>query len=167
MPLMANLDITPIFTGSHRQMLPFRSTSGRGTNRNERLHRDLNSHMTNSRYGVQLAYALLTFTLFRHNEHISASNEHRFPAPITAYCRISTDDEVEKFGFSSGDTNPQEVQASFSKVKMEKIYYKRVQELLISLEVDSEEEEVSHDTANLEFSSQEAVYILMQAVSAF
>ena len=143
---------------------------GRGTNRNERLHRDLNSHMTNSRYGVQLAYALLTSTLFRHNEHISASNEHRFPAPITAYCRISTDNEVEKFGFSSGDTrseNPQEVQASLSKVKMEKIDYKRVQELLISLEVDSEEEEVSHDTANLEFSSQEAVYILMQAVSAF
>ena len=44
---------------------------------------------------------------------------------------------------------------------MEKIDYKRVQELLISLEVDSEEEEVSHDTANLEFSSQEAVHILM------
>ena len=39
--------------------------------------------------------------------------------------------------------------------------------MLISLEVDSEEEEVSHDTANLEFSSQEAVHILMQAVSAF
>ena len=38
---------------------------------------------------------------------------------------------------------------------------------IVSLEVDSVEEEVSHDTTNLEFSSQEAVYILMQAVSAF
>lgn len=65
------------------------------------------------------------------------------------------------------EENPQEVQASLLKVKMEKIDYKRVQELLISLEVDSEEEEVSHDTANLEFSSQEAAHILMQAVSAF
>ena len=59
------------------------------------------------------------------------------------------------------------MQASLSKVKMVKMDYKRVQELLNSLEVDSEEEEVSHDTANLEFSSQEAVHILMQAVSAF
>ena len=72
---------------------------GHDTNHNERLHRDLNSYMTNSRYGVQLAYALLTSTLFRLNEHISASNEHRFPAPITANCRISTDDEVENLDF--------------------------------------------------------------------
>ena len=76
--------------------------------------------MTNCSYGVQLAYALLTSTLFRHNEQISANNEHKFPALSTAYCKFSTEDEVEKFGFSSGDArseNPQqELQAS--KVKM-------------------------------------------------
>ena len=49
---------------------------GRGTNCNERLHKDLNSPMTNSRYGVELAYALLTAQFFRYNEHISASKGH-------------------------------------------------------------------------------------------
>ena len=58
---------------------------GCGTNRNERFHKDLNSHMTNSRYGVELAYALLTTLFFRHNEHISATIDQRSPAPITAY----------------------------------------------------------------------------------
>ena len=37
---------------------------GRGTNRNERLHRELNKHMRQSRYGVELAYALLTKVFF-------------------------------------------------------------------------------------------------------
>ena len=36
---------------------------GRGTNRNERLHKDMNSHMKNNRYGVELAY-YATSTLF-------------------------------------------------------------------------------------------------------
>ena len=51
--------------------------------------------MINCSYGVQLAYALLTSTLFRHNEQISTSNEHRFPALITAYCKFSIEDEVD------------------------------------------------------------------------
>lgn len=38
---------------------------GRGTSRNERLHKDINTHMRNSRYGVELAYALLTESFFR------------------------------------------------------------------------------------------------------
>ena len=33
---------------------------GCGTNRNERLHKDLNSHLTQNRYGVEFAYALIT-----------------------------------------------------------------------------------------------------------
>ena len=39
---------------------------GRGTNRNERLHRNLNSLMSNSKYGVEFAYSLLTSSLFKH-----------------------------------------------------------------------------------------------------
>lgn len=73
---------------------------GRGTNHNERLHKDLNSHMTNSRYGVELTYALLTAQFFRHNEHISASKGHRSEAPISAYSKYSTQGEVEMFGLS-------------------------------------------------------------------
>ena len=51
--------------------------------------------MTNCSYGVQLAYVLLISTLFRHNEQISTSNEHRFPALITTYCKFSIEDEVD------------------------------------------------------------------------
>lgn len=40
---------------------------GRGTNRNESLHKDLNNIMSSSRYGVELAYALFTICLFKHN----------------------------------------------------------------------------------------------------
>ena len=35
---------------------------GRGTNHNERPHKDMNFHMKNSRYGVVLAYGLITAT---------------------------------------------------------------------------------------------------------
>ena len=38
---------------------------GRGTNRNERLHRYLNSHMANCKYGLEFAFALLTSTFYR------------------------------------------------------------------------------------------------------
>ena len=37
---------------------------GRGTNRNESLHKDLNNIMSSSRYGVELAYALFTVHVF-------------------------------------------------------------------------------------------------------
>ena len=57
---------------------------GRGTNRNERLHRNINCHMMNSRYRVELSYALLTSLFFRHNENIDAKMEKRTPCPISA-----------------------------------------------------------------------------------
>lgn len=41
---------------------------GRGTSRNESLHKNLNSIMSSSRYGVELAYALFTVCFFNHNE---------------------------------------------------------------------------------------------------
>ena len=48
---------------------------GRGTNRNEQLHREINSHMTNTRYGVELSYALLTSLFYKHNENIDAKGK--------------------------------------------------------------------------------------------
>ena len=63
---------------------------GCGTTRNERLHRDLNSHMSGTKYGVELAYGLLTCTFFKHNEYISAAREKRYAAPITAYNMCNT-----------------------------------------------------------------------------
>ena len=43
---------------------------GRESNRNERLHKDINSHMKHNRYGVELT------TLFAHNEHVRAKIEN-------------------------------------------------------------------------------------------
>ena len=48
---------------------------GRGTNRNKRLHRDLNRILSNSKYGVELGYALLTSSFYNHNEKIRATIE--------------------------------------------------------------------------------------------
>ena len=70
---------------------------GRGTNRNERLHKDINTHMRSSRYGVELAYALITGSFFIHNENIRAKKENRCVLPITAYAPAS----IEKFGLLS------------------------------------------------------------------
>ena len=142
-----------------------------GTNRNERLHKDLNSHMKNSRYGVELAYALMTSLFFKHNEHVSASIAKRTPAPINAYCKYSTEGDVECFGLASvpvrsGNPEPEE-QPSESKVQMAKLEHKLVQQALSSLEEDGLEEEPSEESIDFEFLAEEAVTVLKQAVSAF
>lgn len=123
--------------------------------------------MTNSIYGVELAYALLTSLFFRHNEHISSSREHRSEAKTSAH---STEGELESFGLSSvcrNESPEPEVHAPISKVKMVKLEYQKVQQLLNSLEIDSSIEEVTQDNTNLEFTSEEVLSILKQAVSAF
>ena len=58
---------------------------GRGTNRNEALHKELNRIMSSSRYGVELAFALLCTTFFRHNEHLQAKADGRNERPIEHY----------------------------------------------------------------------------------
>ena len=72
---------------------------GRGTNRNERLHRDVNKHIRQSRYGVELAYALLTKVFYIHNEKIDARIQQRTARPITAYSRDGNTDET--FGLAT------------------------------------------------------------------
>ena len=49
---------------------------GRGTNRNERLHRELNKIVHSSRIGGELAYALVTCTFYQHNDKIRAAKEN-------------------------------------------------------------------------------------------
>ena len=70
-----------------------------GTNRNDRLHRDLNSVFTNSKYGVEYAFTLLTTTFYRHNDEIVARNEHRDPFPIQIHETLPN--TAEEFGLSS------------------------------------------------------------------
>ena len=75
---------------------------GRGTNHNERLHKDLNAVLRNSRYGVEMANAMLTSTFFIHNENIQARFEQRSNRPIKAYCGISDSTPcVESFGLTT------------------------------------------------------------------
>ena len=72
---------------------------GRGTNRNENLHKDLNKVMSCSKYGVELAYALLSVIFFCHNEKIAAATEHRLERPIQYYAGIYAGlDTGERFG---------------------------------------------------------------------
>ena len=58
---------------------------GRGTNRNEALHKKLNKIVTSSRYGVELAYALFSTIFFMHNEKIAAKIENRREKVILEY----------------------------------------------------------------------------------
>ena len=61
---------------------------GRGTNRNEGLHRTLNKIMGSSRYGVELSYALLTQCFYQHNERIQAKVEGRCEFPIEQHSTL-------------------------------------------------------------------------------
>ena len=58
---------------------------GHGTNRNERLHRDLNRCFGQRRYGVELAYGLISSILFEHNEKIMSLRENQQPKLIYLY----------------------------------------------------------------------------------
>lgn len=58
---------------------------GRGTNRNEALHKELNKIVSSSRYGLELAYALFSNIFFRHNERIAAKFEKRRERVVMEY----------------------------------------------------------------------------------
>ena len=65
--------------------MPSGIAPGRGTNRNERLHRELNTVLHSSQYGIELGYGLLTTIFYAHNENIAATSDKRAPRPIAAY----------------------------------------------------------------------------------
>lgn len=67
---------------------------GRGTNRNENLHKSINSIMTSSRYGIELAYALLATCFHQHN---IKRGLHKFQNVLVHEMASQTDSE-EKFG---------------------------------------------------------------------
>ena len=74
---------------------------GRGKNRNEALHRSINRIIRSSRYGVELAYALLSTCFYNHNEHQTAVKEHQVAKPIEAYEEVLKEvHPVETFGLT-------------------------------------------------------------------
>ncbi len=67
---------------------------GRGTNRNENLHKGLNQVMSCSKYGVELAYSLLTVIFYNHNERMTENKQ-----PIEYYLsQAPLLDTQERFG---------------------------------------------------------------------
>ncbi len=108
---------------------------GRGTSRNERLHRDLNKVFTGSRYGVELGHALLTSTLYTHNERIRAKVEKRKMRPITSYRSTRSTSQsheahqdVEEFGLLSPDTNDAASVIQGAKAKISTFEYDAIKE---------------------------------------
>ena len=74
---------------------------GRGTNRNEALHRNINAIIRSSRYGIELAYALLSTCFYNHNENQIAVKEHRVARPVEAYEEMLKNLPLkETFGFT-------------------------------------------------------------------
>lgn len=149
---------------------------GRGTNRNERLHKDINSHMTNSRYGVELAYGLITATLFQHNENIRAKKESRCALPIVAYTKhVANNEDTETFGLATKSTDPKstppvhqplQTVLSTSQVEMGNLKYHELQEVLHSMDVYSSVLQTSQE-GFIDVSPEDAFTILMQAISAY
>ncbi len=151
---------------------------GRGTNRNERLHRQLNAIIGNSRYGVEFAYAQFTSTFYCHNEAIAAKRDKRTARPITAYCGTGSGQEPiggqERFGLLNAvlqdDTSVSDTAtepATEVKIPMSQLDYKTVKEKLEILEstIHSQDEVESED--EVEFSPAEALSILQHAICSF
>ena len=73
---------------------------GRGTSRNEVLHKNINKIVTSSRYGVELAYALLSTIFFEHNEKQFSLRAKIIPRPIELCVKspLPTFSSNERFG---------------------------------------------------------------------
>ena len=144
--------------------------TGRGTNRNERIHKQLNTILSNSRYGVELGYALLTPTFYIHNEDIAAKKEKRTARPITA-CVGTTSSKQERFGLSNAVSpygNSVLDVATEPKLPIVQLDFKTVHEQLENLESTLDidcSEEVGED--DVEFSPSEALSVLQQAICSF
>ena len=76
-------------TGKAHAKWLFGIKPGRGTNRNEALHKELNKIVSSSRYGIELAFALFSSIFFRHNERIPAKLQKRRERVIMEYYHLT------------------------------------------------------------------------------
>ena len=143
---------------------------GRGTTKNERLHRELNSLMANCRYGVEFSYALLTSALFQHNEDIAATIDKRSSKPIFSYKLTEENDcssFTEPFGLTAKQGNEQnEPPSESTKALMKTLQYQQVLECLTQL---TTEELASFDDSTTvpDFTSDDSLLLFVQAISSF
>ena len=92
--------------------------------------------MGTSRHGVELAYALLTVTVFQHNEAISAKRGGHHPLPIAAYSSSVGDHMEECFGLSGnrpprGEGGIEEDMPVERNITMANLTHKQVQDAVV------------------------------------
>ena len=122
--------------------------------------------MKSSRYGVELAYALISGTFFNHNENIRAKKEDRSALPIIAYS-CDTPTCIETFGLhTSTELSTPQLQpvSQLNKVKMCGLKHGEIQEALKSIDSTIPETLLDND---LEVTEDEAFSILSQAIAAY
>ena len=143
---------------------------GRGTNQNERLHRNLDSHMASCKYGPEFAYALLTSAFFRHNEKIGAGIDKRHAEPIAAYGGSDINDDTETFGLATVNRGEIELdtplQTQSHKVQMKELKYHQVQELFGEMQLDTHQDD-EQATLIPEFTTHDVLHLLLQTVSSY
>lgn len=127
----------------------------------------INTNMRSSRYGVELAYALLTKSVFRQNEILREKKENRPVLPIIAYACIAQA-TFEKFGLLSNTVPSTSSPPPFQlqRVKMADLSHNEVQEALQSMDTTLPLlEALQHDGID---STEEYVFmILAQAISEY
>ena len=121
--------------------------------------------MKNSYYGVELAYALITTTLFQHNENVRAKREKQSAAPIIAYTAL-TDDNCEAFGVCTKTlvSPPLPSQLPCTKVEMATLSYQELQPILHSISTSLFDVETLQ---TIDVTPDDAFTIVAQAISAF
>ena len=140
---------------------------GRGTSKNERLPKQLNSVFTNSKYGVALGYALLTSMFYIHNEGVQAKKEKRNLPPVTAVS-ISPGNGQECFNIAETDhTLTSEVEDA-PKVPLIQLDYDTVKQQLFDVDSDSSMDNFAiANEAGIEISLPEALSVVWQAECSF
>jgi hypothetical protein len=138
---------------------------GHGTSRNERLHRDLNHCLSQGKYGVELAYGLITSIFFNHNEKTVSRLEKRDSKPINSYAHDDSGINGERFGLSWKDVETVRSRSvQHDRIEMVKVGYEVVRDQLACCNLFIEEDGGEQD---FDLSQENSVNILHQAVRAF
>lgn len=69
---------------------------GCGTNTNEHLHKKLNGILNKSRYGVELAYALITSSFYINYEEIASKRDKRTASMTSTESNVKLDFKTVK-----------------------------------------------------------------------
>lgn len=146
---------------------------GRGTNKNEALHKSLNAHFKASRYGVELAYMLLTTSFYQHNENVDAHNSGRKSKLIMEHADWLLANPIpnESYGIMlSANDNLQSSTSTLTPLSLDKASYHELFSRLTSSAVAASEFTASvvvQPDENPQLSIEDSTIILLRAISWF